>query len=332
MWYFLCPSHPSHPNVSVRRIEASFRKRGNSLSGNPCLASLGPGCSADGRFGPDGQLHWYCKAGIAGVYAPRAVFLSLSSGPRCSASWLVWTRRLALLVLTLSLALCSSWCLTPQMPVILAGLDHRTVWRFTGAVLGQGFLHARCCATSVLVQTVLYTVWRFRSCSSSRSSISCCGTEAYSMQIIVFPQLLRYMWSTSPVMQAVQFPRWFAVLGHADDMPVVGNNRCLELDSVVLQGFRSCSSLVVFDISVVAGANSYGPDCSDEQCGRRLGYAYRVGPTGVGRVFDVFSPVPGAGPFLSCSTSSSTLSGSGRSSRSTGTPDVSACCADAVTC
>ena len=32
------------PNVSVRRIEASFRKRGNSLSGNPCLASLGPVC------------------------------------------------------------------------------------------------------------------------------------------------------------------------------------------------------------------------------------------------------------------------------------------------
>ena len=44
------------------------------------------------------------------------------------------------------------------MPVIMAGLDHRTVWRFTGAVLGQGFLHARCCATCVLVQTVFYTV------------------------------------------------------------------------------------------------------------------------------------------------------------------------------
>ena len=105
-------------------------------------------------------------------------------------------------------------------------------------------------------------------------------------------------------------------------MPVVGNNRCLELDSVVLQRFRSCSSLVFFDISVVAGAGSFGPDCSDEQRGRRLGFAFRVGPTGVGRVFLVFSPVPGAGSFLSCSTSSSTLSGSGCSSRSTGTPDV----------
>ena len=167
-------------------------------------------------------------------------------------------------VLTLSLARCSSWCLRPQMPVIMAGLDHRTVWRFTGAVLGQGFLHARCCAMSVLVQTVLYTVWRFRTCSSSRSSFSCCGTVAYSMQTIVFPQLLWYMWSTSPVMQAVQFPRWLAVLGHADDMPVVVNNRCLKLDSVELHRSRSCSSLVVFDISVVAVAVSYGPDCSDD--------------------------------------------------------------------
>ena len=60
-------------------------------------------------------------------------------------------------------------------------------------------------------------------------------------------------------MQAVQFPKWFAILEHADDMPVVVNNRCLELDSVVLQRFRSCSSLVVFDFSVVAGVGSFGP-------------------------------------------------------------------------
>ena len=57
------------------------------------------------------------------------------------------------------------------MPVIMAGMDHRTVWRFPGAVLGQGFLHARCCVQSgVLVQTVQYTVWRFRSFCSSRLS------------------------------------------------------------------------------------------------------------------------------------------------------------------
>ena len=39
------------------------------------------------------------------------------------------------------------------MPVFMAGMDHRDSWSLTGAVLGQGFLHARCCATcGVLVQ------------------------------------------------------------------------------------------------------------------------------------------------------------------------------------
>ena len=62
-------------------------------------------------------------------------------------------------------------CLRPKMPVVMAGMDHRTVWRFTSAVLGQGYLRARWCAMSgVVVQTVQHTVWRFRSCRSSRSS------------------------------------------------------------------------------------------------------------------------------------------------------------------
>ena len=151
--------------------------------------------------------------------------------------------------LALSLALCSSCCLRPQMPVIMAGMDHRTVWRFKSAVLERGF------SMPVVVLRVSWSrqcftqFGRFRSCSSSRSSISCCGSEAYShglavQQTIEFPQLLRYMWS-----QAVQFPRWFAVLGHADDMPVVVNNRCLELDSVVLQRFHSCSSFTMWPTS-----------------------------------------------------------------------------------
>ena len=38
-----------------------------------------------------------------------------------------YDQKLGLLVLTLSLALCSSCCLRPQMPVIMAGMDHRTV-------------------------------------------------------------------------------------------------------------------------------------------------------------------------------------------------------------
>ena len=69
---------------------------------------------------------------------------------------------------------CSSRCVPfsvfrPKMPVFMAGMDEKDSLELTGAFLGQGFLHARCCATcGVLVQTVQY--WRFRSCSSSRSS------------------------------------------------------------------------------------------------------------------------------------------------------------------
>ena len=95
-------------------------------------------------------------------------------------------------------------------------------------------------------------------------------------------------------------------LGHADDMPVVGNNRCLELDSVVLQRFRSCNSLVVCDVSVVAGAGSYGPDCSVNNVADVL-VMHSCRSHRCGLCFRVFSRVPGAGPFLSCTTSSSTL-------------------------
>ena len=38
-------------------------------------------------------------AGFTGGSAPRAVFLSLSSGPRCAASWLVWIRSTVMWVL-----------------------------------------------------------------------------------------------------------------------------------------------------------------------------------------------------------------------------------------
>ena len=135
----------------------------------------------DGTEQKNSHVLLTCKVRFPGFSAPRAVFPSLSSGPRCSASWPVWIRRifrhvqgLVCWYLTMSLALCSSWFVSgPKMPVIMAGMDHRTVmWRFTGAVLGQGLLHARWCAMSgVMVQTVQKTVWRFhRCCSSSRSS------------------------------------------------------------------------------------------------------------------------------------------------------------------
>ena len=63
-----------------------------------------------------------CTAGFTGVDASRAVFPSLSSGLRCSASWPVWTRRTVarsssfpavtcarFVLLVLRLAMCSLW-------------------------------------------------------------------------------------------------------------------------------------------------------------------------------------------------------------------------------
>ena len=75
-----------------------------------------------------------------------------------------------MLVLTLSLARCSSWCLRSQMPVIIAGSDHRTVWRSQVQFLDRVF------SMPVVVLRVswsrqCFTQWRFRSCSSSRSSL-----------------------------------------------------------------------------------------------------------------------------------------------------------------
>ena len=128
--------------------------------------------------------------------------------------------------------------------------------------------------------------WRLRSCSSSRSSISCGGTEAYSMQAIVFPAAPVHVFDV-PCCAGCAVSQVVCSLGHTDDMPVVGNNRCLELDSVVLQ----------IDVSVVADAGSYGPDCSVKQRGRRLGYAFCVGPTGLDCVCCV-SPSSWCRPFL----------------------------------
>ena len=162
------------------------------------------------------------------------------------------------------LARCFSWCLRPQMPVIMAGLDHRTVWSFTGAVPGQGFLHARCCATSVFVQTVLYTFLASPQLQFFMVVDSCGGTEAYSMQAIVFPSCSGTCVRRPLLCRLCSFPM-VCSLGHTDDVPVVGNNRCFW-------------SLLQIDVSVVVDAGSYGPDCSDEQRGRRLGYAFVLVP------------------------------------------------------
>ena len=71
------------------------------------------------------------------------------------------------LLVTMSLALCSLLCLQAQDARLHGRHGPQDSLELTGAFLGQGFLHARCCATcGVLVQTVQY--WRFRSCSSPR--------------------------------------------------------------------------------------------------------------------------------------------------------------------
>ena len=95
------------------------------------------------------------------------------------------------------------------------------------------------------------------------------------------------------------------------------------------RGSAVASSLVVFDISVVAGAGSYGPDCSDVHTWPTSWLCFSCRSHWCRSCFGlVFPQFLVQARFLSCSTSSSTLSGSGCSSRSTGTPDVSASCAD----
>ena len=177
------------PNVSVRRIEASFRKRGNSLSGNPCQRYVG-GSVARGFF----------FLSVLLVCPTFAVMLL------CSRQSFLWRSRLrADLVLVFLLSgenvlydavamhfvLCFFPVVRPEMLGIMAGMDQEAWFAgfrlcpSRGAPLGVScprcpsswpawttgqcggsqvqfldkvFLHSRCCATCVLVQTVFYTV------------------------------------------------------------------------------------------------------------------------------------------------------------------------------
>ena len=108
-----------------------------------------------------------------------------------------------------------------------------------------------------------------------RSSISCCGAEAYShglavQQTIEFPPVAPVHVVDVPVMQVVQLPRWFAVLGHGDDMPVVGNNRCLELDSVEKIAEVPQFAVLRWSARCWTTSGPHGPDSADA----------RGGPTG----------------------------------------------------
>ena len=67
---------------------------------------------------------------------------------------------------------------------------------------------------------------------------SCCGAEADCgptfCRTTVFSLLLSTVVDV-PCYAGCAVSQVVCNLGYADDMPVVGNNRCLELDSVVLQ-------------------------------------------------------------------------------------------------
>ena len=54
----------------------------------------------------------------------------------------------------------------PKMPVFMAGMDHRTVWRFTGAVLGHGFVLAHAALDVFVDMSVAVQCGVFHSCSS----------------------------------------------------------------------------------------------------------------------------------------------------------------------
>ena len=86
--------------------------------------------------------------------------------------------------------------------------------------------------------------------------ISCRGAEADSCGPTVLSDhrvsLLLDTVVDVAVVQVVQLPRWFAVHGHAGDMPFVVNNRCSKFYSAeILWRSRSCRSFQVVDIPVV---------------------------------------------------------------------------------
>ena len=100
--------------------------------------------------------HTYCTTRWLGT---SCCVSSLSSGPKCSASWLVWTRRLSLLVLTFfpsrgaPLGVSGPRC-PSSWPAWTTGQCEGSQVQF----LDKVFLLARCCPTFVLIQTVFYTV------------------------------------------------------------------------------------------------------------------------------------------------------------------------------
>ena len=129
--------------------------------------------------------------------------------------------------------------------------------------------------------------------------------------------------TTPPVLQAVQFPRWFAVLDTLTTCPLLVTtgvwswtvSYCrVSAVAVLWWSVPSPSLQVQVPMVLTVQLNNVADVLVMLLC---WSHRFRL-------CFVVFPPVPGAGPFLSCSTSSSTLFGSGGSSRTTRIPDVSA--------
>ena len=130
------------PNVFVRRIDASFRKRGNSLSGDPCQ-SCGGGSVARGSFSVGSSIYptfavlllcsrqsilWRSRLRAVpvlvfllngeriirrGGYALRVVFLPCRQARDARHHGLYGPGGLFCWFFTLSFALCSSGCSGP---------------------------------------------------------------------------------------------------------------------------------------------------------------------------------------------------------------------------
>ena len=100
-----------------------------SFGGRPKLPSFMDGMDKMDSFIAR-RRSWQWQAGLAGI-VPRAVSLSLSSGPRCPASWPVWIRSTVMSVLVLFAGECAPRAVfsfpvvRPKMRCIMAAMDQK---------------------------------------------------------------------------------------------------------------------------------------------------------------------------------------------------------------
>ena len=161
---------------------------------------------------------------------------TLSSGPRCFASWPVCTKRTVMPWVGFCLSRCSSRCVPSCCRLQARDARHhgsfgpevqlRRHWWHVWLVL-LVTLHLSLCFLPCLQARDALHHGRYGPEGSyvspcrklrisavavpRRSSISCCGAEAYShglavQQTIECPQLLRYMWSMSLLCRLCSFP------------------------------------------------------------------------------------------------------------------------------